>query len=123
MNELLTYLMMYRSTLHTVTPVSPSNMLYGRIIHTKLPEICQLKNTCIEMAKCKLTLGGMHKEINHVVMKQKKTDKLSTNFNPNPMKIGSKGRNGVLVDSYRRNVTNLNKSQIHQSDCGDGEVG
>ena len=71
--------------------------------------------------------GNVIQEGNHVVMKQKKTDKLSTNFNPNPMKIVSKGRNGVLVDSYRRNVTNLNKfigeSQIHQSDCGDGEVG
>ena len=49
-----------------------------------------------------------------VLIKQKKTDKLSTNFNPNPMKIVSKGRNGVLKESlegvqYRRNVTHLKK--------------
>lgn len=49
-----------------------------------------------------------------VLMKQKKTDKLSTTFDPNPMKIVSKGRNGVLVESqegvqYRRNVTHLKK--------------
>lgn len=34
-----------------------------------------------------------------VLMKPKKTDKLSTNFNPNPIKIMSKGRNCVLVGS------------------------
>ena len=57
-----------------------------------------------------------------VLMKQKKTDKLSTNYNPNPMKTVSKGRNGVLVESpedvqYRRNVTHLKKfiGEMHQS--------
>ena len=57
-----------------------------------------------------------------VLMKEKKTDKLSTNFNPNPMKILSKGRNGILVEShegvqYRRNVTHLKKfiGEIHKS--------
>ena len=50
-----------------------------------------------------------------VLIKQKKTDKLSTNFNLNPMKIVSKGRNGVLVEffsevvEHRRNVTHLKK--------------
>ena len=44
-----------------------------------------------------------------VLMKQKKTDKLSTYFNPNPIKIMSKGGNCVLVGSpegvqYRRKV-------------------
>ena len=61
-----------------------------------------------------------------VLMKQKKTDKLSTNFNPNPMKIVSKGRNGVFVESpegvqYRRNVTHLKKfiGEMPNSSIGD----
>ena len=64
-----------------------------------------------------------------VLMKQKKTDKLSTNFNPNPMKIVSKGRNGVLVASpegvqYRRNVTHLKKfiGEMPNSSIGDKSV-
>ena len=57
-----------------------------------------------------------------VLMKQKKTDKLSTNFNPNPMEILSKGRNGVLVESpegfqYRRNVTHLKKFEVHRGNA------
>ena len=47
-DELLTHFMMYRSTPHTVTGVNPSKMLYGRTIRTKLPELCQLENTCTE---------------------------------------------------------------------------
>ena len=72
-DELLTYLMMYRSTPHTVTGVSPSKMLYGRTIRTKLLELCQLdipvQKVAIETekprkrAKCTLTLGGMHKKM------------------------------------------------------------
>ena len=126
---MLTYLMMYRSTPHTVTGVSPSKMLYGRTIRTKLPELCQLENTCTESRDRDRETKEKDKMYTDVrrnaqendilegdllLMKQKKTDKLSTNFNPNPMKIVSKGRNGVLVESpegvqYRRNVTHLKK--------------
>ena len=93
--------MMYRSTLHTVNGVSPSKMLYERTIHTKLPELCQLENTCEES-----------RDRDRETKEKDKMYKLSTNFNQNPMKIVSKGRNGELVDSpegvhYRRNVTHL----------------
>lgn len=127
--ELLTYLMMYRATPHNVTGVSPSQMLFGRTIRTKLPELCQLNYGNIEIRdrdKENKEKGKMYADTRRkaqendlqegdlVLMKQKKTDKLSTNFNPSPMKIVSKGGNGVLMESpegvmYRRNVTHLKK--------------
>ena len=58
-----------------------------------------------------------------VLMKQKKTDKLSINFNPNPMKVVSKGKTGALVESpvystegmLHISRSSLEKFQIHQS--------
>jgi hypothetical protein len=104
-------------------------MLFGRKIPTKLPELCHLDATCTKIRDRdmeKKEKGKMYTDARRnaqesdlqegdlVLMKQKKIDKLSTNFSPSPMKIVSKGGNGVLVESpegvrYRRNVTNLRK--------------
>ena len=103
-------------------------MLYGRTIRTKLPELCQLENTSTESRdrdretkeKGKMYTDAKRnaqenviQEEDLVLMKEKKTDKLSTN--PNPMKILSKGRNGILVESpegvqYRRNEVHRGNS-------------
>ena len=72
-------------------------MLYGRTVRTKLPELYQLESTCIEShdqdkenkEKSKMNTDARKNDI--VLMKQKKTGKLSTNFYPNPMKTVSKG--------------------------------
>lgn len=39
--ELQSYLFMYRSSAHTVTGVSPGEMLFNRKIRSKLPNISQ----------------------------------------------------------------------------------
>ena len=85
-------------------------MLYGRTIRTKLPELCQLENTSPESRdrewetkeKGKMYTDARRnaqendiKEGDLVLMKQKKTDKLSTNFNLKPMKTVSKGKKMV----------------------------
>ena len=39
----MTFLMAYRSTPHAATVVSPAELMFGRTIRTKMPEVCREK--------------------------------------------------------------------------------
>ncbi|KAL9985305.1 hypothetical protein ACROYT_G007693 [Oculina patagonica] len=119
--ELRKYLVAYRSTPHTTTGVSPAELLFGRKMRTKLPE---LRDECIasemrdrdgEMkAKANqyadkrrnpqesdlgtrlesdLTLGDK------VLVRQERRNKFSTPFAPEPNDFITKSGNSVVIES------------------------
>ena len=121
--------MMYRSTAHSVTGVSPAKLLYGREIRTKVPNLCEFSLDDTEVRdrdseqkekgkvyadqkrnaqKCDLQEGDK------VLVRQEKENKLSTTFHPNPMTVVERNRNAVLLESdqgvhYKRNITHVKK--------------
>ena len=127
--ELQTYLMMYRSTPHTVTGISPAELLFKRKIRTKIPEISdyscfeyELKDRDSEQkGKGKIygdsrrrACESLVKKGDTVLVKQKKQNKLSTVFDPKPMSVLERKGNSVLIESdsgarYSRNVSHVKK--------------
>ena len=138
--ELDHYLMMYRSTPHSTTGVSPAEALYSRQIRTKLPKLQEfnysndqeMRDRDHELKeKGKLYSDKRRnarksdiKAGDKVLMKQSKENKFSTQFRPDPFKAVDKTGNSVLVESdkgvrYRRNVTHLKK--FHERKPVNGE--
>ena len=130
--ELVHYLATYRTTPHSVTGVCPAESLFGRRIRTKLPELCEravndeelrdrdrekktkakiYADTSRGAQPCGLQVGDQ------VLLKQKKSNKLSTNFQPVPYEIAERKGNSVVIQSpqksqkgqYHRNVTEVKK--------------
>ena len=126
--ELRKYLVAYRSTPHTTTGVSPAELLFGRKMRTKLPELreesiaSEMRDRDGEMkAKAKqyadkrrnaqesdLTPGDK------VLVRQERRNKLSTPFAPEPYDVISKNGNSVVIESPEgvqsmRNTTHVKK--------------
>ena len=111
--EFLVWLMTYRSTLQTTTGTTPCYM-FGREFRSKLPE---LKRETVGVpgkevrerdwssklkgkAYADLKRGAMPKSLlvgNTVLLKAEKTNKLSTNFNPDPFKVVHKTGSEVTL--------------------------
>ena len=126
--EIRKYLVAYRSAPHTTTGVSPAELLFGRKMRTKLPELKE-ENTESEMrdrdgemkAKVKryadkkrnpqesdLALGDQ------VLVRQERKNKLSTPFAPEPYDVVTKTGNSVVVESpdgvqLMRNTTHVKR--------------
>ncbi|XP_062613747.1 uncharacterized protein K02A2.6-like [Saccostrea cucullata] len=127
-SELQTYLLMYRSSPHTTTGVSPAE-LFRRVIRTKLPEIYtyhetdyRVRDRDAEKAKGKIysdakrgaTLRDIKPWCDLALMKKNKENKLSTSFHSDPFKVVEKNGNSVVLESmegvhYKRNVSHLKK--------------
>ena len=127
--ELQTYLKMYRSTPHSTTGVSPAELLFGRKLRTKLPDInldylddIEIRDRDSERKeKGKLYSDKRRnaktndlKSVDQVLVKQNRANKLSTAFNPEPFTIIEKHGNSVVIQSnegekYKRNVTHVKK--------------
>ena len=120
--------MAYRTTPHATTGVSPADMLYGRKVRTKLPEIreveldSEVRDGDNEMKiRGKLysdkRRGAVERDIHvgdEVLLAQKKTNKLSTPYSPDPYKIIERSGNSVKVQSIEgvqrhRNVSQMKK--------------
>ena len=126
--ELLKYLVAYRSTPHTATGVSPAELLFGRKMRTKLPELreesiaTEMRDRDSEMkAKAKqyadkkrnaqesdLTPGDK------VLVRQERRNKLSTPFAPEPYDVITKNGKSVVIESSEgvqsmRNATHVKK--------------
>ena len=109
--EVRKYLIAYRSTPHTTTGVSPAELLFGRKMHTKLPELKE-ESTESEMwdrdgeMETK-TKGYADKKRNaqesylapgdRVLVKQECKNKLSTPFAPEPYDVITKTGYSVVV--------------------------
>ncbi|CAC5386829.1 unnamed protein product [Mytilus coruscus] len=119
---------MYRATTHSTTGASPAELLFGRQIKTKLPELGHSKED-IEVRdkdrerkeKGKMYTDEKRKAVkselqpgDKVLVKQNKENKLSTTFHHKPLLLLEKNGNSVLIQSdqgvkYRRNVTHVKK--------------
>ena len=95
------FLMMYRSTPHTTTGVSPAELLYRRNYRTLLPQLgestseSEVKDRDAERKeKGKIYADKKRNAVesniqagDKVLMKQDKKNKLSTFFNPEPFRV------------------------------------
>ena len=126
-SEIDNFLVIYRSTPHSTTGVSPAQLLFGTLIRTKLPhlqefsiedEVRDRDNERKEKEKvyadCQRT--ARESEIrggDKVLLKQEKEKKLSAPYKQSPFKVIQKNGNSVLVEAdgvqYSRNVTHVKK--------------
>ena len=133
--ELQTYLLMYRSTAHSVTGVSPAECLFGRNLRTKLPELSEYHMTDYEIRyhdsekkeKGKLYTDKKRKAVeseiekgDQVLVQKNRENKLSPNFHTEPIVVKEKKKNSVVKESnegvrYKRNVTHLKKYNKRKS--------
>lgn len=122
--ELRKYVTIYRSIDHTTTGKSPAELLFKRKMRGKLPSITAA-HAELEVRDRDAEQKGQSKiyadERRHarysdvkvgdtVLVRQEKTDKLTTPFNATPHKVVSKSGNQVTVETptgarYKRNTT------------------
>ena len=134
-SELDKFLIMYRNTPHTTTGVCPSQLLFGRKLRTKLPELFDYNVDDLEVRdrdaehkeKGKIYSDKRRRAIetdihagDQVLVKQDREHKLSTPFNASPFKVVEMNGNRAIVESnegvqYKRNVTHLKK--FYEREC------
>lgn len=129
--ELQDYLLMYRSTPHSTTLRTPSELMFGRTIQDKLPQITQnlgIDEELHDQDKEKKEKGRIYADkkrhampnvikIDDIVWLKKmtNTNKLSANFEPNDFKVIDHIGSEIIVENietgarYRRNVTHAKK--------------
>lgn len=131
---------MYRNTPHTTTGVSPSQLLFGRKLRTKLPELfdynvddvddLEVRDRDAEQKeKGKIYSDKRRRAVESdiytgakVLVKQNSEHKLSTPFNASPFKVVERKGNSVVIESdegvqYKRNVTHLKKFNERERNC------
>ena len=126
--ELNVYLAAYRSLPHPTTGVSPAELLFGRKIRTKLPELSDVHveqgvrdRDSEQKSKSKMYAdterGARYSKVlpgDRVLVQQERKDKLSTRFNPSPYTVVNKHGNSLIVQSqeevqYSRNTSHVKK--------------
>lgn len=129
--ELNKYLLMYRSSPHSTTKKTPSEMLLGYNIRDRLPSIYQPKDEdeeTIDRDKEAKEKGKMYADERRnakpssisegddvLIKKMTKTNKLAPNFDPKVFKVLKRKGGDVVVSSeesgakYRRPVSHLQK--------------
>ena len=118
--HLYKFLLNYRTTPHTTTKFAPSELLFNRKVQNKLPQLhildpkisdahaqakendIKAKNTMKEQADLKRRAQPSQLKIGDTVLaKQRKQNKLSTRFDPNPFQVVKK--KGTMITAYRNN--------------------
>ena len=144
-NEIPKFLLTYRNTPHCSTEFSPAQLLMNRQLRCKLPQIIEHspyhemveennrkvkeRNESDFNSKRNVKISNI-KEGDWVLVKQKRKNKLSTNFDPNPWKV--ENRSGSKLQLSRENariVRNVNDTVFvpptnHEefSDVSDGDI-
>ena len=129
------FLFQYRVTPHTVTGVSPAELLMGRKLRDKLPRVEFSKDRATEAywqqllrerdSRAKLrqkeyadrTRGAKHSDIEEgdkVLLKQTRENKLSPNYEPEPYIVTRKDGNAVILqdtngNNKMRNIAHMKK--------------
>lgn len=135
-SDLEDYLLMYRSTPHATTMVSPAEMMFNRNIRDKLPSIRETRfdgNESIHDRDKEMKEKGKQyadmkrhskpnneiKEGDDVILKrQKLTKKLSSTFEPTTYTVKERNGSEIIVENaatkseYRRNVTHAKKIPV-----------
>ncbi|KAK2578707.1 hypothetical protein KPH14_012663 [Odynerus spinipes] len=127
--ELLEVLLMYRSTPHSVTGVSPAELLFKKKLKTKLPEMESsgfVEEEVREKDAWRKEKGRQYyNKVHHakescikpgdeVLVRAQKKNKLSTNFGSEEFKVTGRVGNTVTLKSrdgkeYQRNVSHVQK--------------
>ena len=108
--------------------MSPAELLFGRKIRTKLPELSDVHieqgvrdRDSEQKSKSKMYAdterGARYSEVlpgDRVLVQQERKDKLSTRFNPSPYTVVNKHGNSLIVQSqegvqYSRNTSHVKK--------------
>ena len=138
--------MMYRSTPHSTTGVSPAELLFGRQIRTKLPQLREFSiedeardrdNERKEKGKVYVDRkrNARESEIlegDKMILREEKENKLSTPLKQSPFTVVQENGNSVLVEvegvQYYRNVIHVKKYfepdgdvSSKSSDCTESE--
>ncbi|CAL9687298.1 unnamed protein product [Knipowitschia caucasica] len=133
--ELRKYVTVYRSIEHPITGKSPAELLFNRKMRGKLPDICEMKTSALDVrdrdaeqkGKAKIYAderrGAQYSKVDigdTVLVQQDKIDKFTTPFNATPHKVVSKIGNQVVVESptgarYHRNTTHVKKYVMHET--------
>ncbi|XP_021353566.1 uncharacterized protein K02A2.6-like [Mizuhopecten yessoensis] len=126
--ELDSFLLMYRTTPHSVTGVSPAELLFKRKLRTRIPGIEEHSVDDIEVRdrnnenkmKGKLYADGKRnarendlKTGDDVLLRQERQNKLTPKYQEQPYTVKAKSGNSVLIErdgvQYKRNVTHVKK--------------
>ena len=123
--DLQKYLIMYRSTPHSTTGVTPAELLFNRPFRTKLPQLNDISVDDVAVRDRDSELkekgkmyadkrrGANNSDIqagDKVLVRQDKVNKFSTVFSPRPFTVRQRYGNSVLVETdsgvqYKRNIT------------------
>lgn len=128
--ELDKYLIFYRTTPHSVTGVSPAELMFRRKLRTKIPEICNTEedlevtdrdhenkgkgkiyaDTRRNARECEI------KEGDQVLIKRDRENKLTPTFYDRPFNVVKRHGNAVNLESdglpgqtYKRNITHVKR--------------
>ena len=112
--EIHTFLRNYRATPHGTTGMSPAELLFGRKINTKLPNLTNKtnndNNVRVNDTKRKQKMKeyfDLRRNTKPVDLKQEKKNKLSTSFNTEPMTIKNKKGNMITAAAENKEITHL----------------
>ena len=124
--EIYTFLRNYRATPHCTTKLSPFEILFGRTLKTKLDVEISIERKGEEMeAKTNIRKNDEEAKMqmkqyaddksgarennlevgDYVLVKQNKTNKLSTPYNPNPMEVINKKGTMITARNDHREIT------------------
>ena len=125
--ELRKYLTAYRSIPHGTTGRSPAELLFNRKFRGKIPDLSidhafdhELHDRDAEQKAKTKDYADTQRRASHsnveagdeVLVKQDKTNKLSTAFNPNLFKVISKSGNSLVIESPAGNQYSRNTSHV-----------
>ena len=122
------FLRVYRCTPHTTTAFTPYYLLFGRELRTKFPEfsssthaddtIVRLRDSQAKRSMKMYSDQRTHApntsiEIGDVVVRQPKTNKMSTPYNPHPLVVADK--KGSMITAKREGEPSItrNSSMFH----------
>ena len=109
--ELNVYLAVHRSLPYPTTGVSPAELLYGRKIRTKLPELSdvhveqEVRDRGNEQKSKRRAYADMQRNVRYsevlprdqVLVQQERKNKLTTRFEPSPYTVVNKHGNSLIV--------------------------
>ncbi|VDI64457.1 Hypothetical predicted protein [Mytilus galloprovincialis] len=129
--EIHTFLCNYRATPHSTTNMSPAELLFGRKINTKMPNISINDQADSEVreedhnnkSKMKLYFEKKHSVkvpdfiVGYTVLtKQERKDKLSTPYNPQPLTI--KNNKGSMITATNEHNKDITQNSSHLKRLG-----